>query len=446
MEHRIQILLATLGLCGWWLFYRKRQQLIRASAEHIRLEEQFKSATTSLGNANEAVSQYVMKLQELREENIGLVANKATLEERARILIHEQDEKKSEIEALKQSIITELSAKTNQFLLDKASEIGEISKNKVEPVLTQIFNDIEAKKIAIEAELKTEKKEVMDLKTAVQNLSENSSKFAKNADAVITTLRGSNRHQGSWGECILENLLSTSGLRQGHEYELRDQLDDDIFTRRKHPDVTVNLPEDKFIIIDSKAQFDAWYNYSQSTDPSDKESAIKGLIASFKAHIKNLSSKEYFQGSHGKTAEFVLMFVPIEAAYLFALDHDNSLFEYSWSKNVIIVGPTNLFATLKMIHLIWKLSCGEQNAKEILKNLDGLLKQAQGIVEVVDKAQKNFTLMQENFDKASKKLIGRQGIIPTIKRLQQANDIEVSAEDFLIDEEIAPLESEALPF
>ncbi|MFT5118648.1 MAG: DNA recombination protein RmuC [Kiritimatiellia bacterium] len=235
------------------------------------------------------------------------------------------------------------------------------------------------------------------------------------ADAVnlAMALKGDNKSQGNWGEVILERLLEESGLQKGREYDTQVSLVNDEGSRR-NPDVIIYLPEDKQLVIDSKVSLLHYERYVNSDDEAESASALKSHVDSVRQHIKGLSRKNYESLKGIQTLDFVFIFMPIEAAFMLALQHEPALFREAYDKQIVLVSPTTLMATLRTVSNIWRYHKQHKNAELIATQAGGLYDQFALVLESLselggqlDKTQKTYQKIRDRLSDGRGNLIGR---------------------------------------
>lgn len=263
-----------------------------------------------------------------------------------------------------------------------------------------------------------ESNERFHLKKEIQNLNSLNLNLSTEANRLTSALKGDNQFQGSWGEFILESILEKSGLRDGHEY----QIQKDFIKEGSHyrPDVVVHLPNNRDIVIDSKVSLKA---YELFANDSDNE-ALKEHINSVKSHIKNLSSKAYQKIDGINSLDLVLLFIPIESAYITALAKDEELFDIAYKKNIIIVSPTTLITVLKTIEYSWKAEYQNKNAKDIAKKASSLYDKFQSFLTDMIQVDNSLKKAQTSYDSAYKKLSsGNANLLKQTRELKELENI-----------------------
>lgn len=266
-------------------------------------------------------------------------------------------------------------------------------------------------------------------------------KIGEDAVNLALALKGDNKSQGNWGEVILERLLEESGLQKGREYDTQVALKDDEGSRR-NPDVIIYLPEDKQLVIDSKVSLTHYEQYVNSDDQAEKTVALKGHIDSVRQHIKGLSRKNYEDLKGIQTLDFVFIFMPIEAAFMLALQHEPALFKEAYDKQIILVSPTTLMATLRTVANIWRYHKQHKNAELIATQAGGLYDQFALVLESVDDLGKQLEKAQITYQKTRNRLSGGRGdLIGRVEKLKKLGAkakktlpaTEVSHDDSLLD-------------
>lgn len=264
-------------------------------------------------------------------------------------------------------------------------------------------------------------KEQFSLKNEIKNMVETHSKMSVQAENLTNALKGDTKVQGNWGEVILEKILEESGLRKGMNYSvqggglnLRDGEG-----RLQKPDVIVNLPEGKHVIIDSKVSLTHYERFYSENEEQARGLHIKQFLGSVRKHAEELGARRYQDSESLGTPDFVLMFIPIEGAYMLAVQEDPEIHSYAWGKKVVIVCPTTLFATLKTITSVWRLELQNRNAQDIAKAGGDLYDKIAGFVEDMDKIGKQIKTVEGTYEQAMNKLkVGKGNILGRTEKLR----------------------------
>jgi DNA recombination protein RmuC len=267
-------------------------------------------------------------------------------------------------------------------------------------------------------------------------LQEMNQKMSEEAKNLTKALKGDTKQQGNWGEVVLQRILEKSGLRKDHEYEIQKSVQTEE-GRRLQPDVIVRLPDEKRLVIDSKVSLKAFERYSSTDDPAEQQLQLKQHIQSLRSHVKNLSGKNYEQIHGFKSPDFVLMFIPIEPAFGAAMQKDPELYNEAFEKNIIIVSPTTLLATLATIENVWKQEYQNRNAMEIAKRGGLLYDKFVGFVDNLEQIGTRIRQTQDSWSSAMKQLsTGSGNLVGQAEKLRKlgANASKTLPQDLVQEE------------
>jgi DNA recombination protein RmuC len=242
----------------------------------------------------------------------------------------------------------------------------------------------------------------------INSLLELNNKLSSDAINLTKALKGDNKAQGNWGEMVLEQVLEQSGLRKGHEYHSQVNLTQ-ADGKRLQPDVVVHMPENKDVVVDSKVTLVAYERYQSAEDDAERNVALAEHLASVKAHIKGLSGKSYESAEGVSSLDYVLLFIPIESAYMLALQADPDLFVSAMKNNIMLVSPATLLMVLRTIHNIWRYEHQSQNAKEISRQAEEMHKKLVDFVTSMDNVGNHLVRAQDAYDTAHKRLSSGRG-------------------------------------
>lgn len=355
---------------------------------------------------------YEEKLSELLKEITPL---KQLETEYAVLSARYEDEQQSH------GILTEKFENLAQRIFDqKSKSFDEHNEKKINLMLQPFREQIESFSKISQARYEDESKERHLLKAEILNLQEINKRISDDALNLTKALKGENKTQGNWGEIVLERILEDSGLREGHEYITQSSYRSNE-GKLYRPDVIINLPQDKQIIVDSKVSLTAYERYVNSSDVYEKSLSLKEHLLSIQTHIKELSQKSYedLEGIH--TLDFTLLFMPIEGSFLLALQEDPSFFKQAYEKNIMVVSPSTLLVTLRTIEHIWRNERQEQHAQEIASKAEGLYEKLVLFVEDMDKIGDQLTKSQDTYEKAMSRLNSGKGNL--IRRAEQMREL-----------------------
>jgi DNA recombination protein RmuC len=294
------------------------------------------------------------------------------------------------------------------ILEEKSQRFATQNQQNLDLILKPLQDKISDFRKRVDDVYSEEVKERASLQAEIHHLTALNVQMSQDANALTKALRGDSKAQGNWGELVLETILENCGLRKGHEFDVQD-------TQRNaegnivYPDVVIHLPESKHVVIDSKVSIAAYTRSVQTDDPIQQKLELTAHVNSMRTHMSGLSSKNY-QSLYGLgSIDFVLMFIPIEPAFLAAIGHQSDLFQEALAKNIVLVCPSTLHATVRTIAHVWRQEHQNRNAQEIARLCGAMYDKFVGFVEDLDGVGKSIALTQKNYDEAYKKLTTGNG-------------------------------------
>ncbi|MSR12153.1 MAG: DNA recombination protein RmuC [Gammaproteobacteria bacterium] len=395
-------LLLLVGATAALFFVLHQAQIARLAEATVTARLQAREA--ELAN----LQQKLISLHSLREEN-------ASLKTRLTLELQQFEQKQTLLNDSKEQLSVAFKNIANEIFEDKSKKFASTSKESLAMVLNPLQEKILSFEKKVEETYQKESNERFSLAKEIKNLQELNSKISADAVNLTNALKGDNKAQGNWGEFVLESLLEKSGLVKGREYEVQVSLKAEDGSKSQ-PDVVVHLPESKDIIIDSKVSLKAWDAYASAAEDTERVNQLKLHLHSIRQHIKGLSAKDYQNLAGVNSLDYVLLFLPIEAAFSMALQHDPELFQFAFERNIIFVGPTTLLTTLKTVHNLWRLAQQSQNAVEIAEQAGRLYDKFVAFVADLDEIGAKIDASKKSFDKAHNKLQSGTGNL--IKRVE----------------------------
>ena len=333
-------------------------------------------------------------------------------------LEHKNREQKEEVEKLQKKFTKEFENLANKILDEKSTKFTEQNRKNIKDILTPLNEKIQLFEKKVEESQKENISIHSALKEQLLNLQNQNLKITQEAENLAKALKGDSKMQGNWGELVLERVLEKSGLEKDREYSVQQsfRLEDGT---RVLPDVIINLPDGKKMIVDSKVSLTDYERYSNAEEDA-KEKFLKDHINSLRKHIDQLSTKKYEDLYEMESPDFVLMFVPIEPAFAIAINQDNSLYNKAFEQNIVIVTPSTLLATLRTIDSMWNNEKQQRNAIEIARQAGALYDKFEGFVTDLTKVGKKMDDAKSEYKGAMNKLVeGRGNIITSIERLKK---------------------------
>ncbi len=334
---------------------------------------------------------------ELTEASTQLAAERNQAEEKLSLLLQAKEQLSNQFKSLANDILEE---KSKRFTEQNQTNIGQI----LEPLKTKL-QEFQGK---VEEVYVQEGKDRSALAEQVRQLMDLNQSLSEDAKNLTRALKGSSKTQGNWGELVLERVLEASGLRKNEEYFIQENHTREDGSRAQ-PDVVVKLPEDRHLIIDAKVSLNAYEDFASAEEENDRQTALKKHLDSIRGHIKGLSERNY-QTLYGlKSLDFVLMFVPIEPAFMMAVTHDRELFMDAWKKNVLLVSPSTLLFVVRTVAHLWRQEAQNRNAQDIAKRGADLYDKLVGFVEDLESLGNRLKQAQKEYDSAHGKLVGGRG-------------------------------------
>jgi DNA recombination protein RmuC len=388
----------------------------------------------------ERVKELEYDLVNLRDSNKGLEILHARAEERVDNMKRAYDDLKTSITSMGDTYKTEFKNVANELLDQKSKTLEETSNKNIKTLLDPLNKELKDFKDKVDKVYNDEARERHSLEGQVKRLVESSTQVSQQAENLTNALKGNVKQQGNWGEMILSSILENSGLTENREYFLQEFIRDksgeiikDENGNGLQPDVTIHYPDERKVIVDSKVSLVAWEKYMTETDVTLQKQALDAHIRSLKAHIDGLSKKNY--PKYAKALDHVILFVPIEPAFLEAVKQDTGLWKYAYDKKVLIVGPTNLLLVLKIVADIWQIEKQSKNAIEIAEKAGELYDKLFGFVESMEDVGQGLKKANQNYEKAMGQLsTGKGNAIKKAEELKALGaDTKKQFPDRLID-------------
>lgn len=333
-------------------------------------------------------------------------------EEMLNAQLEKQVQQEKYIAELQQKFKMEFEQIANQILEEKTSKFTLQNKASMDLILSPLKENIKAFEEKVDRVYKAESDERNILKGVISQLMDQSKQIQEDANNLTKALKGDSKKQGNWGEVILERVLERSGLVRDQEYRIQSSFST-VLGNRVQPDVIIDLPDDKHIVVDAKVSLIAYEKYVSAETDEEREIYLKQHLLSLKNHIQDLSGKNYQALYQINSPDFVLLFVPIESSFGIAVQKDAELFTYAWDRKVVIVSPSTLLATLRTISSIWKQERQNRNVLEIARLSGSMYDKFVGFISDMESIGRNIRQSQDAYDKALNKLSSGAGNLAT---------------------------------
>jgi DNA recombination protein RmuC len=339
------------------------------------------------------------------------------------------------VQDAKQSLSQEFENLANRIFDDKQNKFSEQSKQALETSLSPLRRDLGDFRKQVSTAYDKENADRNRLEGQIGELQKQTMQISADAVNLANALKGDNKQQGNWGEFVLEKLLEDSGLSKGREYETQVALKDEE-GKRRNPDVIIRLPEGKDIIIDAKTSLLNYERYFHAETDQDKEEFLKHHLSSLRSHIKGLDVKNYEKLDSVNSLDFVLIFIPVESAFMLALDNDPDIMREAYDRGIILVSPSTLMVTLRTIKNLWRYADQNINAQQIAEKAGGLYDLFVLHVEALEDIGKHLDKSKDAYDTALKRLSSGRGNL--VKRSEELKTLGAKTKKALADKLLPP--------
>jgi DNA recombination protein RmuC len=412
-------LLAFIIALAIGLFLGKLLFSANAKTDIASLEEKINGLFQQIENIKNQLNQTVQERETIRTEKESLAIQLSKKETDFENLWERNKEQKEEVEKLQEKFTKEFENLANKILEEKTNKFTEQNKENLKNILTPLQDKIQL----FEKKVEDTHKESIDyhaaLRQQILGLREMNEQMSKETLNLTKALKGDSKMQGNWGELILERVLEKSGLEKGREYEVQQSFTTEE-GNRVFPDVVINLPDGKKMIVDSKVTLTAYERYINEEDDNVKVQHLKEHVIALKRHVDQLSEKNYQDLYQMESPDFVLLFIPIESAFALALNEDTSLYNKAFEKNIVIVTPSTLLATLRTIDSMWANQKQQENAMEIARQAGALYDKFEGFVADLVKIGKKMDEAKVEYQGAMNKLVdGKGNLINSVEKLKK---------------------------
>ncbi|TDJ07521.1 MAG: DNA recombination protein RmuC [Deltaproteobacteria bacterium] len=419
-----------MGLILGWVFFRRDKKLeielvkiqvnLRETEdENKKIQIELSACQERTGNLRGQKEELSSKLEALTALNQNFRQEQATLQAQRNAFEERILEQKNDLERMKLNLESHFKNLAQGILEEKSKTFRETSQEQLAHLINPFGKELKEFREKIEKTYDQEKTERISLKAEIKHFIKINEGLTRETDRLTNALRGDVKAQGKWGEFVLESILQASGLRKNHEYVAEGEglglKGEEGNTAR--PDYVLLLPDNKHIVIDSKVSLSHYERYTSGIEP---EKNLKLFDGSIESHIKNLSGKKYHLNEKLISPDFTILFMPIEGAFSLAIENNPGLFKNAWEQNIVLVGPTNLMATLRTVASIWKIEKQNKNAQEIAVIGGKLHDKMVGFIEDMNKIGDSLRSTEKYFDKAMKKLsLGRGNMLTMAHKMNE---------------------------
>ena len=419
MSPTISILFVFIIALAIGVFIGKIIFLGKSNSEKALLEEKTRSLSYKIEQSENQFQKVVLERDAFRNEKEAMVIQLTKRDADFDNLLDRNKEQKEEVEKLQEKFTKEFENLANKILDEKSSKFTEQNKENMKNILSPLQEKIQL----FEKKVDDTHKESIDYHAALRQqiigLSEMNAQMSKETLNLTKALKGDSKMQGNWGELVLERVLEKSGLEKDREYYVQ-QSHTTSDGSRVFPDVVINLPDGKKMIVDSKVSLTAYEKYINEEDENLKIGWLKEHVSSVKRHVEQLGEKNYHELYQMESPDFVLLFIPIETAFALASNEDITLYNKAFEKNIVIVTPSTLLATLRTIDSMWTNQKQQENAFEIARQAGALYDKFQGLMEDLIKIGKRIDESKSEYGFAMNKLFeGKGNLITSVEKLKK---------------------------
>jgi DNA recombination protein RmuC len=411
MEIALLIVGIVVGIVLGWLFSRSNSASANRNAEASLLIEQEKNRALQI-QIRDLKTELEQQRTKVLETNNSLAATEADY----RNLQEKLNDQKKEMDLIHEKITLQFKNLANDIFEEKSKKFTDQNKTSIADLLKPLGEKIVEFEKKVEDTHRDSITRSSALKEQLENLQRLNLQMTKEAENLTRALKGDSKTQGAWGEFILESILETSGLAKDREYSIQESFTTE--EGRYRPDVIIRLPEGRHVVIDSKVSLTAYNSFVNAANEQEKIAALKAHLLSIRQHLRNLSEKNY-QKISDNNLDFIIMFIPIEPAYILAIQTEKNLYEEALKRRIVFVSPTLLIPSLQLIKNVWKQEYQNRNSQEIARHATSLYEKFVGfsndLIDMGSQLRKTQTVYEQAMNKLT---TGNGNLVKTVERFK----------------------------
>ncbi|MCF8715231.1 DNA recombination protein RmuC [Joostella atrarenae] len=418
MTENLLLIIVAFIFAAFGIFIGIYIQKLKSNNNQGAFEERENQLLQQIAQLNNTIEKEISAKEAIRQEKDSLAIQFSRKEVDFDNLLEKNKEQKEEVEKLQERFTKDFQLLANKILEEKSEKFT--LQNKVN--IKNILDPLQEKIQHFEKRVEDSNKESITRHSALQqqlvNLKELNQQITKEASNLTKALKGDTKMQGNWGELVLERVLEKSGLEKGSEYTVQNSFTTDE-GKRVLPDVIIHLPDNKKMIVDSKVSLIAYERYVNEEDDELKPALLKEHVNSIKKHVDQLSAKNYHDLYKIESPDFVLLFIPMEPAFAIASQQEPQLYNIAFERNIIIVTPSTLLATLRTIDSMWQNDKQHKNAMEIAIQAGRLYDQFKNLLDDLEKVGKQLQTVQNTYSSSMTKLTGKGNLLGRVEKLKK---------------------------
>ncbi|MDG3581518.1 DNA recombination protein RmuC [Galbibacter pacificus] len=393
-------------------------QKLKNKGNESTFQERETQLLHNITNLQNEVEKEIAAKEQLRNEKDSLAIQFSKKEVDFDNLMEKNREQKAEVEKLQEKFTKDFQILANRILEEKSEKFTLQNKENIKNILSPLQEKIQFFEKRVEDSNKESITRHSALQQQLKHLQELNLQITKEASNLTKALKGDTKMQGNWGELVLERVLEKSGLEKGSEYTVQNSFTTDE-GKRVLPDVIIHLPDNKKMIVDSKVSLIAYERFVNEEDEMLKPALLKEHVNSIKKHVDQLSAKNYHELYKIESPDFVLLFIPLEPAFATASQEEPQLYNMAFEKNIVIVTPSTLLATLRTIDSMWQNDKQHKNALDIATQAGRLYDQFKNLLDDLEKVGKQLQTVQNTYSSSMTKLTGKGNLLTRVEKLKK---------------------------
>ncbi|MCM5663045.1 DNA recombination protein RmuC [Galbibacter mesophilus] len=418
MTENLLLILVAFIFAAFGIFIGIYIQKLKNSNQKNNFDTQEQQLLQQIASLRATIEKETAAKEEIRQQKDALAIQLSRKEVDFDNLLERNKEQKAEVEKLQEKFTKDFQILANRILEEKSEKFTLQNKENIKNILNPLQEKIQLFEKRVEDSNKESITRHSALQEQLRNLKDLNQQITKEASNLTKALKGDTKMQGNWGELVLERVLEKSGLEKGSEYTVQNSFTTEE-GKRVLPDVIIHLPDNKKMIVDSKVSLIAYERYVNEEDEDLRPALLKEHVNSIKKHVDQLSAKNYHDLYKIESPDFVLLFIPMEPAFAIASQQEPQLYNIAFEKNIVIVTPSTLLATLRTIDSMWQNDKQHKNALDIATQAGRLYDQFKNLLDDLEKVGKQLQTVQNSYSSSMTKLTGKGNLLGRVEKLKK---------------------------